>query len=460
MPFLFPSNARQKTDKILFIFDLLLCCAHYFWGISMRFFYSVFFYLIMPLVVLRLWIKSFAAKAYAKRWKERFGFVEHSVVSGKKVIWIHTVSVGEFLGALPLIRELQKFPDYSLHITTTTVTGSERVLSTSKDSVVHSYSPYDLPGSVSRFIKRVNPSMLIIMETELWPNWLAACRQKSIPSVLINARLSEKSAKGYARFSWLTRPMLQDLSLAAVQQKPDAERFNALGLTPEKTKITGNIKFDISLDELLRQKAQRLKQDWDISSQRLVVMAASTHQGEDEIILDAFSKVRAANNPFCKSARLILVPRHPERFDSVAQLIQQAGWKMARRSQAESFADADTLLGDTMGELMLLYGVSHLAFVGGSLVERGGHNFIEPAAWSLPLQSGEHLFNFSEVSNLMQNANALVVVKSSDELADEWIHLLNDADLRNQCGQAAHQVVVNNRGALQKTLEIIKQFLS
>jgi 3-deoxy-D-manno-octulosonic-acid transferase len=247
-------------------------------GLPMRFFYSLFFYLIMPLVLLRLWIKSFAAKAYAQRWKERFGFVEHSP-SGKKVIWIHTVSVGEFLGALPLIRELQKLPDYSLHITTTTVTGSERVLSTLKDSVAHSYSPYDLPGSVSRFIKRVNPSMLIIMETELWPNWLAACRQKSIPGVLINARLSAKSAKGYARFSWLTKPMLQDLVFALVQQANDAERFYALGLAPEKTHITGNIKFDISLDEQLQQKAQQLKQDWDISSQRLVVMAASTHQG-------------------------------------------------------------------------------------------------------------------------------------------------------------------------------------
>lgn len=428
--------------------------------LPMRFFYSLFFYLIMPLVLLRLWIKSFSAKAYAQRWKERFGFVQWHRAPENKIIWIHTVSVGEFLGALPLIRELQKLSGYSLHITTTTVTGSERVMSTLKDSVIHSYSPYDLPGSVSRFIKRVNPCLLIIMETELWPNLLAVCRQQSIPSVLINARLSEKSAKGYARFSWLTRPMLRDLSLAAVQQKPDAERFNALGLASEKTQITGNIKFDISLDEQLQQKAQQLKSDWDISQQRLVIIAASTHQGEDEIILDAFSKVRAANNPFCKSARLILVPRHPERFDSVAQLIQQSGWKMIRRSRAESLADADVLLGDTMGELMLLYGVSQLAFVGGSLVERGGHNFIEPAAWSLPLQSGEHLFNFSEVSTLMQNANALTLVKSSDELANEWIHLLSDEDLRNQRGQAAYQVVVNNRGALQKTLGIIKQFLS
>lgn len=424
----------------------------------MRLIYSLFFYCIIPVVLLRLSWRSFSVPGYAKRWLERFGFVAKISID-KKIIWIHTVSVGEFLGALPLIRELQKKSQYQIWVTTTTVTGSERVLATLTDTVYHSYAPYDLPGSVARFIHRIKPAALIIMETELWPNTLAACKKNNIPAILINARLSEKSAKGYAGFSRLTRPMLQDLTFAAVQQKPDVERFYALGLTPEKTQITGNIKFDISLDEQLQQKAQQLKLDWDISQQRLVIIAASTHQGEDEIVLDAFSKVRAENNPFCKSARLILVPRHPERFDSVAQLIQQSGWKMIRRSQAESFADADILLGDTMGELMLLYGVSQLAFVGGSLVERGGHNFIEPAAWSLPLQSGEHLFNFSEVSTLMKNANALTVVKSSDELANEWIHLLSDEELRNKHGQAAYQVVVNNRGALRKTLEIIERFL-
>ncbi len=425
----------------------------------MRLIYNLFFYCVIPFVLLRLYWRSFSVPGYARRWLERFGFVA-KLANDKKIIWIHTVSVGEFLGALPLIRELQKKPQYQIWVTTTTVTGSERVLATLADSVQHSYAPYDLPGSVARFIHRIKPVMLIIMETELWPNTLATCKNNAIPSILVNARLSEKSARGYARFSGLTRPMLQDLTFALVQQANDAERFYALGLTPEKTQITGNIKFDISLDEQLQQKSHQLKLDWDISQQRLVIIAASTHQGEDEIILDAFSKVRAANNPFCKSARLILVPRHPERFDSVAQLIQQSGWKMIRRSRAESLTDADVLLGDTMGELMLLYGVSQIAFVGGSLVERGGHNFIEPAAWSLPLQSGEYLFNFSEVSTLMQNANALVVAKSSDELANEWIHLLSDEDLRNKRGQAAYQVVVNNRGALQKTLEIIERFLS
>ena len=424
----------------------------------MRLIYNLFFYCVIPFVLLRLYWRSFSVPGYARRWLERFGFVA-KLANDKKIIWIHTVSVGEFLGALPLIRELQKKPQYQIWVTTTTVTGSERVLATLADSVQHSYAPYDLPGSVARFIHRIKPVMLIIMETELWPNTLATCKNNAIPSILVNARLSEKSARGYARFSGLTRPMLQDLTFALVQQANDAERFYALGLTPEKTQITGNIKFDISLDEQLQQKSHQLKLDWDISQQRLVIIAASTHQGEDEIILDAFSKVRAANNPFCKSARLILVPRHPERFDSVAQLIQQSGWKMIRRSRAESLTDADVLLGDTMGELMLLYGVSQIAFVGGSLVERGGHNFIEPAAWSLPLQSGEYLFNFSEVSTLMQNANALVVAKSSDELANEWIHLLSDEDLRNKRGQAAYQVVVNNRGALRKTLEVIERFL-
>jgi 3-deoxy-D-manno-octulosonic-acid transferase len=425
----------------------------------MRHLYSLFFYLIIPFVLLRLWWRSFSAPGYAKRWFERFGFV-HSIVKDKKIIWIHTVSVGEFLGALPLIRELQKKSDFHLWITTTTATGSERVITTLGNSVDHTYAPYDLPGSVNRFIRGVRPAILVIMETELWPNTLAACKKNNIPSVLINARLSEKSAKGYARFSALTKPMLQDLFFAAIQQQKDAQRFFELGLDATHAEVTGNIKFDISLTQELHNKVQSLQKEWDISESRLVIIAASTHQGEDEIILDAFTKVRACENLFCRSARLILVPRHPERFDTVVDLCRKTQLTVMRRSQQESFIHADILVGDTMGELMALYGVSDIAFVGGSLVARGGHNFIEPAAWALPLQSGEHLFNFSEVSQLMLKANALCIVKNADELAKEWIELLTDKELRKSRGEFAYQVVVNNRGALHKTLGIIQRFLS
>jgi 3-deoxy-D-manno-octulosonic-acid transferase len=424
----------------------------------MRLLYSLFFYLIIPLVLLRLWWRSFAAPGYAKRWLERFGFVNNTEINNKKIIWIHTVSVGEFLGALPLIRELQKKSDYRLWITTTTATGSERVVATLGDSVDHTYAPYDLPGSVNRFIRRLQPSMLIIMETELWPNTLAACKKNNIPSVLINARLSEKSARGYARFSALAKPMLQNLSFVAVQQQQDAKRFFDLGLDPTHAEVTGNIKFDISLNQDVQNKVQLLRKEWDINESGLVIIAASTHQGEDEIILQAFTKIRAQENIVCQSSRLILVPRHPERFDSVFQLCQQTGFSIVRRSSGESFTQKDILVGDTMGELMMLYGVSDIAFVGGSLVARGGHNFIEPAAWTLPLQSGEHLFNFSEVSQLMLNANALSIVKNADELANEWIQLLIDEELRKKRGEFAYEVVVNNRGALQKTLGIIERF--
>lgn len=430
----------------------------------MRYLYSLFFYFIIPFVLLRLQWRSFAAPSYAKRWLERFGFVHQpnqsiETKNQKKIIWIHTVSVGEFLGALPLIREMQAKAEYRLWITTTTATGSERVVSSLQDSVDHSYAPYDLPGSVNRFIRLVKPAILIIMETELWPNTLAACKKNNIPSILINARLSEKSAKGYARFSALTKPMLRDLTFAAVQQEEDAKRFFNLGLNSSQAEVTGNIKFDISLNQDLQNKVQLLRQEWDLTPSRLVIIAASTHQGEDEVILDAFAKVRAQDNNRCRSARLILVPRHPERFDLVAELCQRTPFSMVRRSKQESLVNADILLGDTMGELMMLYGASDIAFVGGSLVARGGHNFIEPAAWSLPLQSGEHLFNFSEVSKLMRNAKALSVVKNADELANEWIQLLSDDKQRKNRGQFAYQVVVNNRGALQKTLGIIESFI-
>lgn len=425
----------------------------------MRFFYSLFFYLLLPLILLRLWIKSFSSPTYARRWAERFGYVKFAA-KDKKAIWIHTVSVGEFLGALPLIRELQKNYDYALYITTTTVTGSERVNDILGEAVGHSYAPYDLPGSVSRFIKKIKPEVLVIMETELWPNLIAKCKQLSVPTILINARLSEKSAKGYARFSWLTRPMLQDLSFAVIQNSVDAQRFYALGLDGQKSQVVGNLKFDISISDSLQTKVDLLKQEWDSNEEGLIIIAASTHQGEDEIVLQAFAKVRAAENIFCRNARLILVPRHPERFDSVAQLIQQNSWKMARRSEGQSLSHADILLGDTMGELMLLYGVSHMAFVGGSLIPRGGHNFIEPAAWSLPLQSGEHLFNFSEVSQLMMEAQALSIAKDADDLAKLWIQLLTNKEERHKTGAAANSVVMNNRGALEKTLEIIGRMIA
>ncbi|MDO8342571.1 MAG: lipid IV(A) 3-deoxy-D-manno-octulosonic acid transferase [Cellvibrio sp.] len=424
----------------------------------MRVIYTSIFYVLLPFVLLRLLWRSIASPAYTKRWAERFGFFP-LLTTTKRVVWLHTVSVGEFLAALPLIRRLQSDDRLQLVITTTTPTGSERVRATLGDSVVHVYAPYDLPDVLMRFFARINPSLYLVMETELWPNTLALCAQRNIPTLLINGRLSEKSARGYARFGALTKPMLQNLSRAAIQNPTDAARFVALGLPNDHVIVTGNIKFDLSLNDDLRAQAATLKTQLSNNGQRLVLIAASTHQGEDEIILDAFAQVRASSFESVRTAVLVLVPRHPERFERVGQLCASRGFTTTKRSERSWNNQSDILLGNTMGELMLMFGASDIAFVGGSLVPNGGHNFIEPAAWGLPLVSGEHLFNFAEVARLLMDAGALTTVNSAQALADEFIRLLGDESARMESGAAALQVAVDNRGALDKTLLVIADYL-
>ncbi|QEI14249.1 3-deoxy-D-manno-octulosonic acid transferase [Cellvibrio japonicus] len=424
----------------------------------MRFIYTLFFYLLLPVILLRLYWRGRLAPAYRKRWAERFGFFS-PLVTHKKVVWIHTVSMGEFLGALPLIRQLLAQPDVQIVVTTTTPTGSERVRAALGDNVFHVYAPYDLPDAITRFLVRIKPALLVIMETELWPNTLAGCAKRHIPAILINARLSEKSARGYRRFSALTRPMLKQLTRAAIQNTADADRFMQLGLPESNLSVTGNIKFDLTLPDELRQQAAALKSILSDQGRRRIWIAASTHLGEDEIILDAFARIRAAPYPWAQSLLLILVPRHPERFDQVAGLCESRGFHLGRRSSTRVDSAMDIFLGDTMGELLLLFGASDLAFVGGSLVARGGHNFIEPAAWGLPLLSGESLFNFAEVSRLLREAGALTVVSSSEALANACVGLLDDVAQMHACGTAALAVAENNRGALQRTLAVIQPFI-
>ena len=424
----------------------------------MRWIYTLIFYLAIPVILLRLLWRAWRAPAYARRWRERFGFIPE-LETEKKVIWFHTVSVGEFLAALPLIRILQQQPHVQLVITTTTPTGSERVRAALGDSVYHVYAPYDLPDCVSRFLGRVQPQLLLIMETELWPNTIAACAAREIPVLLINGRLSARSARGYARFGAMTTQMLQQLSCAAIQHADDAARFQALGLPAAATKVTGNVKFDLTLGDDVQAQARILKHQWTQGGQRLVWIAASTHQGEDEQILNAFAQVRASATEAAKTLLLVLVPRHPERFDRVGNLCIARGYRIERRSQKVIAADTDILLGDTMGELLLLLGASDLAFVGGSLVPTGGHNFMEPAAWQLPLLSGTQVFNFAEASRLLEEAGALRLVENAEALAQEVQLLIGDEQERQKRGQAALSVANANRGAMAKTLAVIEQYL-
>ncbi|MDX9666519.1 lipid IV(A) 3-deoxy-D-manno-octulosonic acid transferase [Pseudomonas sp. P5_152] len=418
--------------------------------------YTALFYLGLPLVAIRLWLRSRKAPAYAKRIGERFSIGLPPMAPGG--IWVHAVSVGESIAAAPMIRALlERYPQLPITVTCMTPTGSERIqaLFANQPRIQHCYLPYDLPCAAARFLDRVQPKLAVIMETELWPNHIHQCAKRAIPVALANARLSERSAKGYGRFRQLTQPMLAEMSLFAVQTKAEAERFRALGARAETVEVTGSIKFDLSIDPTLLQRASDLREQWQ-ASQRPVWIAASTHEGEDEVVLAAHRQLLASH----PDALLILVPRHPERFNSVFELCQQQGFNTVRRSSGAA-VDADTavLLGDTMGELLFLYALADSAFVGGSLVPNGGHNLLEPAALAKPVLSGPHLFNFLEIAALMRNAKALQEVEDAHGLAVAVQRLFELPRDAQQMAEAGLTVMRANQGALQRLLDGLGRLL-
>lgn len=403
----------------------------------------------MPFVLLRLFWRSRRLPGNRQRLPERFGFYP---VTFKQSLWVHAVSMGEAIAAVPLIKALHaRYPALPIVVTTMTATGAAQVKTSLGDIVTHLYIPYDLPGAVERFLNAAQPVLSVTMETELWPNMFAACRRKNIPICLMNARMSEKSASGYKRIASLTREMLQTINVIAAHGKEDAERFIELGAPAERVVVTGNIKFDITIAEQIIEKGSVLRTA--LGKDRFVWVAASTHEGEEEIILTAHKKLLQRD----PQALLILVPRHPDRFDLVGKLVEQS-FTVERRSQSQTCkTETAVYLGDTMGELLVLYSVADVAFVGGSLIPRGGHNMLEAGVLGKPILTGPHLFNFKEISELFIAANALTRVDNADALANQLDVFLQKPDVRTKSGERARQVVANNRGALAKQLEIIYQ---
>lgn len=366
--------------------------------------YQVLLYLIQPLIWLRLLLRSRKAPAYRKRWGERYGFCAGKVVAGG--IMLHSVSVGETLAAIPLVRALRhRYPSLPITVTTMTPTGSERVQSAFGKDVHHVYLPYDLPGSVNRFLDQVNPKLVIIMETELWPNLINALHHRKIPLVIANARLSARSAAGYKKIGSFIRNMLQRITLIAAQNQEDGDRFIELGLKRSQLTVTGSLKFDISVTPELAARAVTLRRQW--APHRPVWIATSTHDGEEAILLEAHHQLLQ----HFPTLLLILVPRHPERFPKAVELTEKAGLSYTLRSKGEiPSGSTQVVIGDTMGELMLLYGIADLAFVGGSLVERGGHNPLEAAAHAIPVLMGPHTFNFKDICAKLEQAEGLITV--------------------------------------------------
>lgn len=426
-----------------------------------RILYSCVFTLLMPFILLRLIIRARKAPEYAQRWGQRFGFfsVPNNVNSQNKSagIWFHTVSMGEFIAAAPLIQQtLTANPETLITVTTTTPTGSEQVQKRfakeiNAGQVFHVYLPYDLPWLLNGFISKIKPALLIILETELWPNLIHCTKKSGCKVMVINARLSERSAKGYQKVAGLTRSMLNQLDCLAVQNSTDAQRFLQLGMPEQNMQVTGSIKFDLSIDQTLIEQGLQWRKMW--GKNRKVIIVASTHLGEDEIALNAFKQI-LNNHP---DSLLVVVPRHPERFDQVAKLIEQRGFNLGRRSQGSIATDNQVVLVDTMGELMSFLAASDVCIMGGSFVENGAHNPLEPAALQVPVLIGPSQFNFALICQQLETAGGLQTVSEQalGATLDQW---LGNKALMNEKGLAAKAVVDDNRGAKQKVFELIERF--
>ena len=413
----------------------------------MRYLYTLLLYVASPFILIRMLWRSRRSKEYRHRLGERFGYIPTLSCEEGGSIWLHAVSIGEVITAIPLIKALlDRYPNYILTVTTTTLTGSLQVQKNFGGKVQHVYLPYDLPGPINRFLKHIHPCLAILMETELWPNLLHYTSKRNIPVLLANARLSERSLQGYEKITSIVRKMLSQITCVAAQSSADGERFVYLGLPKERLLITGNVKFDLHLPSSLTQEGNLLRCTWG-GGERPTLIVASTHEGEEIIVLDVFRRLRKT----FPTVFLILVPRHPDRFEKVAGLCKSAGFSIIKRSfQKVPIPSTDILLGDTIGELRLLYAASDIAFVGGSLVPVGGHNLIEPAGIRLPIITGHHLQNFVLISELLKKGQALIIVNDKESLYKAFFDLLNDPKERVALGERAYQVSATNTGAVDK----------
>lgn len=416
-----------------------------------RLIYTVLFYLLSPAYFARLLWRGFRNKAYWYRWNERLGITKVLPSLNKSVIWIHAVSVGEVNASIPLIRSLLgNYPDAEVLVTTSTPTGSEMLLNRLGGRVKHQYMPIDLPFFINKFLHNWNPKILIILETEIWPNLITICKERGIFISLVNARLSEKSKQRYIRYLPLIQPIIKKIDLILAQYKSDADRFKEL-CEESKIILCGNIKFDQEIPLGLADISKSIKESWSIEGKlRPTLIGASTHDSEEQVLVDAFIDIKKVY----KDALMIIVPRHPERFKSVHMLLKENRMNIALRSrQDEMDSSKDVLLGDTMGELNLLYSLSDVAFVGGSLIDHGGQNLLEPASLSLPIATGPSLRNFQEIASELEKQGALSVINNSKDLSSYFIGLMNEDKKREITGKAAYEVFINNRGTLKKIIK-------
>jgi 3-deoxy-D-manno-octulosonic-acid transferase len=418
-----------------------------------RLIYVLLTWLLAPVVIAMEGWKALWNPEYRGRLHQRLGFVRPEPAPG--AIWVHAVSVGEVQAAAGLIRGLQlRFPQAVIVITTVTPTGAQRAKALFGDTVRHCYLPYDLPGSVRRFLNRIQPAVAIILETEIWPTLYRVLGRRRIPLVLASARVSARSVGRYRRMARLFEDTLSHGLVIGAQSSADAERFRQIGAPAERIAVTGNVKFDMQIPTASVTAGREFRSQH--AQARSVWIAGSTHEGEEEAALDAHLKIRECH----PEALLILVPRHPQRFETVRSLLRKRGIRFAERSRSEDPApEHPVFLVDTLGELQLFYAAADVAFVGGSLVPIGGHNLLEPAVLGLPVLSGPHTQNAQEIADLLREAGAVEIVADAGELANRVVDLFDDPARARAIGVRAQAAVARSRGAVDRLIAMVEPLI-
>jgi 3-deoxy-D-manno-octulosonic-acid transferase len=434
----------------------------------MYFLYSLLLTLGVLALMPRFVYDAFRHGKYVSGLRERMGTLPAIETEGRPVVWLHCVSVGETQAARPLaLALLERFPGHALVVSTTTMTGQQvarEVFQESASAVF--YFPFDWSWSTRRALRAVNPSAVLIMETELWPNFLRECRARAIPVALINGRLSENSFRRYKLIRGFMRRVVDSLSLALMQTEADASRLLSLGLRPERVSVSGNVKFDGGTNPGELVLTMEFEKRFGFDGGRPLIVAASTHSPEERIVIAAFKELQSSLGP--TRARLLLAPRHPERFAEAATLLDASGLAWARRSKAPSSDDSasDVILLDSIGELRAVYPLASIVFVGGSIARTGGHNVLEPAAAGVCVLTGHHTYNFAAITKAFIEARALVQLPDVTEseaapvLAHALEELLTDDEWRLGFGERARTVLEQNRGATQRTIEQLTAILS
>lgn len=420
------------------------------------FFYNtVWFVVVIPFLLMLLWRYRHSGQHSSRFW-ERLSVYKKAPKNA--VVWVHVASVGEALGCMPLLIALKKkYGNEKLLVTTTTPSGESIIYQHLGEDVSHAYLPFDLSFFMRRFLGRFNPRVLLIFETEIWPSMVNLCHEKSINTILVNARMSEKSKTRYSYFSCFSRQIFSKLSLVAAQSRNDAVRLQYLGAT--NVVVMGNIKSDISLNEKIINASKKLRLHWQgtpYNNKRKILLAASTHSGEEEIVLEAYADIKKLH----PGALLVLAPRHSDRFDHVWQLCSKRGFSIVKRSSGNVVSTkTDIVLADTIGELLMLLGTSDVVIMGGTFVDHGGHNLLEPAIWGIPIVAGKSHYNFSGIAQDLLGIGSLIQVDTSKEVSETIEAFLANDNARIQKGNAAKRYVQEQKGSLEKLLSITEPYI-